>query len=142
MTLGKHQTSLYFQRRLFHSWRASVIITLLLAVTFGILSINVLKAVITKQNYDVYLRKVGDKSSLDDDKVHALTLADYMNQSETAIGVTIYKNFPQDDQFNANVQATIDLCDGQSVYLSYIFEGDIKNDYMNCTFLNYYKGST
>jgi len=26
--------------------------------------------------------------------------------------------------------------------LSYIFEGDIKNDYMNCTFLNYYKGST
>ena len=67
---------------------------------------------IRDRNYDVYLRKVGDKSSLDDDKVHALTLADYMNQSETAIGVTIYKNFPQDDQFNANVQATIDLCDG------------------------------
>lgn len=45
----------------------------------------------------MYLEKVGDKTNPDQEKVHALTLADYMHQSETSIEVTVYKKFPYDD---------------------------------------------
>jgi hypothetical protein len=62
-----------------------------------VLSFNVLKDIFDQENYDVYLEKVGDKSNPDQEKVHALTLADYMHQSETSIEVTVYKQFPYDD---------------------------------------------
>jgi hypothetical protein len=62
-----------------------------------VLSFNVLKDIFDKENYGVYLEKVGDKSNPDQEKVHALTLADYMHQSETSIEVTVYKQFPYYD---------------------------------------------
>jgi hypothetical protein len=74
-----------------------VIVTLIIAFSFLLLSINVLKDIINQENYSVNLAKVGDKTNPDQERVHALTLADYMHQSETSIEVTVYKKFPNDD---------------------------------------------
>ena len=64
-----------------------------------------------------------------------------MEQSDTAIEVTVTKQIPNDAQFSENVDMTIELCDGYSVYLSYIYKEDIKRDYMNCTLTSQYVGS-
>lgn len=107
-------------------------------MAFLTLSTITLKSIFLREEYKVLVTRAGD-NSVPLETIGKLTLLDYMTQSDTRIKASIFKEFGNklsSEEIAVLVQQVQATCGQYSIYLSYLFEGKVTNDYMSCTALS------